>query len=616
MNAKLRKLTSRLSIMLTVGVCACGSLFAALPTGAVRMGGIKSSGCYVNTRYAANSRTRVVMSFQLNALPQDTGSYAGIQEKNNRQFMLGVGKDLHFKISVTPAGGGNVIDIGQADTGLHEFDVASGSQKFDGKEYGTSTTDDGATDPLYIFGMNNLWNGRADYFQSITVYSCKIYDGDTLVRDFIPCQYEGRARLWDDANGEWYDKIGDGTFEAIAGITVDEIPSILSDGRQYLKTGVVPTPKTRLELDFQMMSTQGTQMIGFQGNPNEKGQFFFSVNKSGYFASSVVADQGTAEVVTIAAADTKRHTLVMKSGSQTLDGKEYAQQIIPEGVFTDEIWLFAANNQWDSQNKYYCSMRFFGCKIYEGNELIRDYRPVMTALGPAVVDFVSMRQGEPTTCTYDPDESLLTRAAAVVTYGKSYIDTGVRLTPQTAVRVDFKMDKPDAKQSVIGYQGGGNGRPQMIFSIQDRTSKGQGFCFISSLITQADGRDYSVAGPADTNRHVLEIRPGSQKLDGKDEYATEALPADIPAVTDGNLYLFAFNNRYGVADAANRATMRIYRCQIWEGDTLVRDFRPMALPNGVGCLVDAVTGYATYFGKGDFNLGSEPWKQGLSITIY
>ena len=617
MNERMSKLTSKLSVALTVGICACGSVFAELPAGAVRMGGIKSSGCYVDTKYVPNSKTRVVMSFQMNALPVNTGAYAGLQETNNRQFMFGVSKTLQFRFAVTPAGGGSTIDIGPADGNPHEFDIASGLQKFDGEEYGRFTIDDGSTYPLYIFGMNNRWASDT-YPQSITVYSCKIYEDGELVRNFIPCLYEGRARLWDDANGEWYDKSGNGTFEAVEGIKIDELENVFSDGQQYLKTGVVPTPKTRFELDFQMRSTQGTQMIGVLGDPCEKGQFFFSVNGSGNFASSVAASRDPEEgVITVGRADKKRHKLVMTSGSQTLDGVEYARQLIPEGVFEDQIYLFAVNDRSATGSMAdgaccNCQMTFFGCRIYEGGELIRDYRPAMTAQGPAVVDLVSMRQGEPVTCTYNLDGSRLTRANAVVSYGESYVDTGVKLTPQTSVRVDFRLDKLEASQSIIGYQGGANGLAQLLFLIQDRTAKDDGICFVSTLARQDAGLDYNVAGPVDTDRHVLEIRPGSQKFDDV-EYATEILPANVPAVTDGNLYLFAFNNRWLAAGASRLAAMHLYRCQIWEGDTLVRDFRPAVLPNGAGCLVDAASGYATYFGQGEF--GNEPMKKGLAIIL-
>ena len=51
--------------------------------------------------------------------------------------------------------------------------------------------------------------------QGIKLYSCKIYDNGTLVRDFIPCQTtDGTIGLWDDVNSVFYGNAGTGTFTA------------------------------------------------------------------------------------------------------------------------------------------------------------------------------------------------------------------------------------------------------------------------------------------------------------------------------------------------------------------------------------------------------------------
>ena len=56
-----------------------------------------------------------------------------------------------------------------------------------------------------------LFGGRS--FALIRVYACKIYNGGTLVRDFVPCRSAlGVAGLWDDLNGVFYGNAGAGTF--------------------------------------------------------------------------------------------------------------------------------------------------------------------------------------------------------------------------------------------------------------------------------------------------------------------------------------------------------------------------------------------------------------------
>lgn len=65
---------------------------------------------------------------------------------------------------------------------------------------------------LYLFSVHNGGNYSN---ASMKLYSCKIYDNGTLVRDFIPCQKpDGTIGLWDDVNSVFYDNAGTGKFIA------------------------------------------------------------------------------------------------------------------------------------------------------------------------------------------------------------------------------------------------------------------------------------------------------------------------------------------------------------------------------------------------------------------
>ena len=73
---------------------------------------------------------------------------------------------------------------------------------------------------VYLFG-NNYSNSHIAS-GTMRVYSCKIYEGGTLVRDFIPCiNQNGEAGLYDLVNGVFYGNSGSGEFAIgpVAGIT-------------------------------------------------------------------------------------------------------------------------------------------------------------------------------------------------------------------------------------------------------------------------------------------------------------------------------------------------------------------------------------------------------------
>lgn len=65
---------------------------------------------------------------------------------------------------------------------------------------------------LYMFALNN--NMKPANYASIKLYSCKIYQDDILIRDFIPVlNSQGVACLYDLVEEKYYYNVGTGTFE-------------------------------------------------------------------------------------------------------------------------------------------------------------------------------------------------------------------------------------------------------------------------------------------------------------------------------------------------------------------------------------------------------------------
>lgn len=66
-----------------------------------------------------------------------------------------------------------------------------------------------------------------------------------------------------------------------------------------------------------------------------------------------------------------------------------------------------------------------------------------------------------------------------------------------------------------------------------------------------------------------------------------------------NLFLFAVNDN-GEPEGRNFSG-RLYSCQIYDNDTLIRDYTPALDPDGVACLYDKVSGQYVYnSGTGSF----------------
>ena len=61
--------------------------------------------------------------------------------------------------------------------------------------------------------MNTV--GSVSVQASARLYSCQIYDGNTLIRNYIPCINDvGEAGLWDNVNSVFYGNAGSGSFSA------------------------------------------------------------------------------------------------------------------------------------------------------------------------------------------------------------------------------------------------------------------------------------------------------------------------------------------------------------------------------------------------------------------
>lgn len=76
-----------------------------------------------------------------------------------------------------------------------------------------------ATTNMFLLALNDV--GTAKYFLSAKLYSCKIYDGDTLVRDFIPIKTTVNTYgLWDKVNKVFYKNAGTGTFTGGPAVTL------------------------------------------------------------------------------------------------------------------------------------------------------------------------------------------------------------------------------------------------------------------------------------------------------------------------------------------------------------------------------------------------------------
>ena len=176
---------------------------------------------YIDTGFKPDTNTRADIRFDVESVPKIWESVFGSrQSASAKKFYIVynfTGKKWSCNIAATTAW----EPSSPAALGSHFFSIDKTTFTLDGVSQTLSATPFDKTYNAYVFSINN--NGSALNISqanlTMKLYSLKIWDDGTLVRDFIPCVTEdGEAGLYDITPGaekKFYSNDGTtGAFEA------------------------------------------------------------------------------------------------------------------------------------------------------------------------------------------------------------------------------------------------------------------------------------------------------------------------------------------------------------------------------------------------------------------
>lgn len=225
-----------------------------LPSNYTELMYIQSTGKqYIDTEFVPNGNTRVQTTFS----SQDTSTqaifcggrttangtdahsfsafyinqnirrdYFGTSKTTTSKFAVGtkITIDANKNKTVLSAGNGEITDFTASTTsGIMPLLLFSSSYQK-------------ASDSSYQVPVNNLAN--------IKLYSCKIWDNGTLVRDFVPCNHLGVIGLYDKVNNKFYTNVQSnsafvpGPPSIILPSGYSQVEYIESDGSSWCGTGL------------------------------------------------------------------------------------------------------------------------------------------------------------------------------------------------------------------------------------------------------------------------------------------------------------------------------------------------------------------------------------------
>lgn len=281
-----------------------------LPSGYKRLEYIKSSGTqYIDTGYCPSYNTRVVMDVQL---PTYSASRSPFGCRNSNSATASAA----YLVMQTGAntlrsdyfGSSGTLTLSVATNQRLTIDMNKNVLTVNGQSM-TNTAKTSGTSPysLMLFTYSN--SGSAGSKTSMTLYSCKIYEGTALIHSYTPCSNaSGAVGLWDEVSGAFHGDAAGGAFTA--GPVVD--PMTPHDGHntnignvaREIEAGTTLVDGVSREIESGLVLVGGVQreialkkntfMVGVSGIAPLKNCYHAEMGGSILQIGAVEVDEGTA----------------------------------------------------------------------------------------------------------------------------------------------------------------------------------------------------------------------------------------------------------------------------------------------------------------------------------
>lgn len=259
---------------------------------------IQSTGTqWIDTGYVLKGPFRIESDMELTQLQSFQTMYGFMISSSTITPRMG----LHnYPQSTWMIGINDTVSFGTANTSRHKFvhtyENGTESVYIDGTlaKSNTKTTTELSSNAMSLGLFARNQNTVVNY-SKMKLYSFKIYDNGILVRDMVPCSYKGTIGMYDRAGNKFYTNSGTGTFT-------------LSSTKLYSYPNVV------------------YDCSGYGNNGNVNGLITTSSDTSRYESSTKLPDSACAI------------------------GIGNLSTIVPEGIFTFNVWFKKVTGEWSSKS--------------------------------------------------------------------------------------------------------------------------------------------------------------------------------------------------------------------------------------------------------------------------
>lgn len=516
---------------------------------------------------------------------------------------------------------------------------------------------------LYLFAANN--GGAAAWPCRIRLYELKILKENSttgnfdLLRHYLPCIKDGHAGLYDKVNGTI--SYSYGSAELVAGPVLDKpldfvksITSVSGDNSQYFDTWVWGKSGLRSEVDVSVRDYGGDHAIlASRGSSGETRLYMaYHYQQAFRFAHGALPAKSDLNVVVptnnvlTATQNDVRYLIktdtavgaqsckVSRNGGEAVEilksNVDYGATFSTYLATTNTLYLLAIH-KYDGYPTCPSSCVLYGAKIWDGDELLRDFVPVVATNSSGVAyaglyDQVAKRIHKPMKANLkngiDNPFDLATSQVGAVTntlravnepkirleyvdsdYNYDYVDLGVIANAGLEMEATLDWLSIPGERSFIGARGSsGNSTPRIyLYSAYNNNgtiASQHAFHYNSSAWTARDSQNNGITMKADTTYKVrTRIDAGEQsitvwerkagaweQLGTRNQTRADDIRLGIP------LYMFKCNDN-GIPRYPVKARCRSLKLSVKQQDgtyALVRDLVPV---------LDPVTGGAAFWDK-------------------
>jgi len=348
---------------------------------------IESTGTqYIDTKYTTGASSIITLDAQLTATSRQirlvgtTSGYFEIYTNGSDKFSF-TSNGSTYATSVSMSTERKIFKIDNVATTGYIGNTTKSIAK-NGSSYYSS---------VYLLARPSATNT----FSSAKLYSCTIYDGTTLVRDFIPVRIGQKGYLYDKVSRTLFGNAGTGNFvvgpDKPIAKEFTELDYLESTGTQYIDLGRT-FAKTGFKFSIKLEATDiSTAGMIFSGRSIADGTNTGSLSLlllSPNFRMDSFGATNTTALTTDLAVNTP-YEIEYDNGTLVINGESTSITSGSGSASTGYIYLFGGNNTRLTKPEYPSKIKLYYAKFYQNNALVFDLVPVRIGQMGYIYDKVS-----------------------------------------------------------------------------------------------------------------------------------------------------------------------------------------------------------------------------------